>query len=176
MQGRTCGPCSKCCVDLSVKSHKTDTRVAVDSPTGVPCEYLCSNGCSVYEQRPWVCESYECLWRSGALKSEHRPDISGVLVEFDYSWSYLVTTYVVCVDEAHIDSEAFQELYDEVVRFVEQRTVYRSLVIVLKQTQRKGKKVNSVVFLPERYFTTEEQASIHRHYTRRFQNRVKNDL
>ncbi|MGL6043519.1 MAG: YkgJ family cysteine cluster protein [Sandaracinobacteroides sp.] len=77
--GRTCGTCTACCVFLQIESG------GIEKPAGVACRHLteCS-GCAIYADRPQVCRSYNCLWRSvDALPEDWRPDRSGILMQLD---------------------------------------------------------------------------------------------
>lgn len=63
---RTCGACQLCCELLAVQ--------ALGKPMGQRCEHQSLHGCDCYEQRPFACRRFECLWLVGVGGSGHRPD------------------------------------------------------------------------------------------------------
>ena len=71
---RACGPCTACCTILGVTElHK---------PVNVECEHACSNGCSIYDDRPKTCRDWSCDWKNGLIPGEHfRPDKLGVIFD-----------------------------------------------------------------------------------------------
>jgi hypothetical protein len=74
--GRECGGCTACCTDLAIIAD------GMDKLPGVPCEHCTAGqGCAIYEARPTVCRTYNCVWRSmPGLDESWRPDLSGVLI------------------------------------------------------------------------------------------------
>lgn len=56
---RECGECTACCEGwLSGTAH--GSRFYPNSP----CHYLDGcNGCSIYKDRPEICQQFECLWK-----------------------------------------------------------------------------------------------------------------
>jgi hypothetical protein len=77
--GRDCGTCTACCVFLQIETK------GIEKLAGIPCRHLTDcDGCAIYADRPQVCRSYDCLWRSvDALGEEWRPDRSGILMQLD---------------------------------------------------------------------------------------------
>ena len=78
---RSCGECTRCCVDLLIPS--------MDKPAGTPCGLLRhgpehpGRHCRRYRDRPAECRGYECLWRlldAELLPAAYRPDICGVVL------------------------------------------------------------------------------------------------
>lgn len=63
-----CQDCTGCCVVFEVKD--------VPKAFGEPCKYLGKTlfgpGCTIYEDRPYACRHYVCLW----LDSQRREDVS----------------------------------------------------------------------------------------------------
>jgi hypothetical protein len=55
----------------------------LEKKSGVACEHLVegSKGCSIYEDRPFSCREYSCLWKLGAFDGFDRPDRLGVVME-----------------------------------------------------------------------------------------------
>ncbi|MDE2006191.1 MAG: hypothetical protein KGI51_06475 [Rhodospirillales bacterium] len=75
--GRECGPCTVCCVALTIE-EPTLRKVQ-----GYRCPHLLKQGgCGIYETRPPTCSAYFCGWRRLKWVREGlRPDLSGVLVQ-----------------------------------------------------------------------------------------------
>jgi len=71
---RECGECSLCCTLLRVDE--------LSKLGGTPCVHQrTGGGCGVYARRPGVCRAYRCLWLSGGLRPEDRPDRLGALLD-----------------------------------------------------------------------------------------------
>lgn len=72
VEGRKCGECTACCSRLKI--------VELNKDVNVDCQHLCGKSCGIYNQRPQVCQDFECIWLSGWLGGEaHRPDKLGVM-------------------------------------------------------------------------------------------------
>lgn len=70
---RACDECNICCILPSVK--------AFDKPIREPCKFLCDN-CTIYDNRPDECKSYECAWLHGLFAEDDlRPDKCGLLID-----------------------------------------------------------------------------------------------
>ena len=75
---RACGDCVACCQVLNI-----------DEPDMVkPADQLCMHctgvGCGVYDSRPQVCRSWDCVWRRiDSMPLQTRPDHLGVLWTID---------------------------------------------------------------------------------------------
>lgn len=75
---RTCGDCRACCYPLGIPELKK------------PCYEWCkhvgpkgSPGCTIYEQRPEPCKTYQCYWLADpTFPEEYRPDKAGFIVDF----------------------------------------------------------------------------------------------
>jgi len=78
VQGRECGECSVCCVELTIDTDEFKKKY------GVPCELLKQGGgCSIHKDasRPKICGDFLCGWRRlDNLPDAMRPDISNVIV------------------------------------------------------------------------------------------------
>ncbi len=71
---RVCGECSLCCTVLRVDELR--------KLGGTPCLHQRSGGgCTIHARRPGICRSYECLWLSGSLGADDRPDRLGAVVD-----------------------------------------------------------------------------------------------
>jgi len=75
--GRECGPCSACCNAKAVPPLR--------KPAGTPCEHVSPDGgCAIHgsDERPRECGIYYCAWRvTDRLRDEHRPDVSGLVID-----------------------------------------------------------------------------------------------
>ena len=82
----SCGECTLCCTMLKVRMSPVENRLKRDR---TPCTYLCSKGCSIYNNKPTACSEFECVWlasqgmRSLRLPLDLRPDRCGVVLEFN---------------------------------------------------------------------------------------------
>lgn len=77
VEGRECGDCVACCVELTIEDPEL-----VKLP-GVACEHLLKKGgCSIYQTRPETCKNWYCMWRFMPLLDDGwRPDLKGVLIK-----------------------------------------------------------------------------------------------
>lgn len=79
----SCGTCRLCCTVMRVEEF---TPPLEDKPAFTPCQFLCKEGCSIYETRPRTCAVFECLWLSSQqfpkmeIPSSERPDRTGVVM------------------------------------------------------------------------------------------------
>jgi len=76
VSGRECGECTACCVFLSIKDQN------LNKPADQACSHMIEKGgCSIYSERPSVCQNWHCAWRfMEQLGDEWRPDRSGILL------------------------------------------------------------------------------------------------
>ena len=73
---RSCGTCSLCCTVLRVDE--------LGKRAGDDCSHQRGGmGCGIYETRPSICRSYQCLWRQGGLEDDERPDATGGIVDLE---------------------------------------------------------------------------------------------
>ena len=82
---RGCGSCRLCCTVMGVDMKPVSDQ---QKPVYTPCRYECKKGCSIYENKPTSCSSFECLWLftqklddEVRLPKELRPDRTGVVIE-----------------------------------------------------------------------------------------------
>ena len=83
-----CGSCSMCCKIPSLTEKDYEGK-HLDKSAGTWCDHCTpGKGCGIYEDRPKVCSTYECVWlqshtrREGqGLPVELRPDKSKVLIQ-----------------------------------------------------------------------------------------------
>jgi hypothetical protein len=71
LASRPCGDCTACCERMAIPE--------LDKPPSQRCEHQ-DPGCQIYAARPPSCRAFECSWRRGLGKPEHRPDLCGVLL------------------------------------------------------------------------------------------------
>jgi Fe-S-cluster containining protein len=74
---RSCGPCTLCCTLLRVDELR--------KLGGTPCRELraapAAPGCAIHATRPAICRAYACLWLSGGLEEDDRPDRLGAVLD-----------------------------------------------------------------------------------------------
>ena len=72
---KDCGDCALCCKLIEVKPLK--------KPAGTWCQHCTKHSCGIWEERPDICKTYDCLWRTTPEMSEDlRP--SKCRVAFEY--------------------------------------------------------------------------------------------
>ena len=64
---RSCGGCTVCC-----KTHIGDEMKTTGDEYCDCCQI--GKGCSIYEERPFTCEVYRCIWVCGKGEESDRPD------------------------------------------------------------------------------------------------------
>jgi hypothetical protein len=75
---RACGDCVACCQVLNIG------EADMVKPADQMCMHCTGTGCGVYESRPQVCRSWDCVWRRiDSMPLETRPDHLGVLFTID---------------------------------------------------------------------------------------------
>ena len=75
---RECGDCRECCSG----KLRGNTRGKYFGE-GVPCAYLKSEGCSIYDERPSQCRTYYCAWAQELFPLWMKPNESGVLISVE---------------------------------------------------------------------------------------------
>jgi hypothetical protein len=73
-----CGDCSACCSGSLIGD-----AYGYEFGDGIPCYFLKNKKCSIYEQRPEVCQQYQCAWSQGLFPKELKPNKSGILVSVE---------------------------------------------------------------------------------------------
>lgn len=98
---RACAGCTMCCKLLSIEE--------LDKPMGVLCRHAQNGrGCGIYEQRPWGCRAFECLWLSTPEVPDYwRPEQSKMVLAGDETG----TLISVIVDENWSDAWRRQPYY-----------------------------------------------------------------
>ena len=75
---RACGDCVACCKVLNIDEPD------MVKPADQMCMHCTGRGCSVYDSRPQVCRTWDCVWRRiETMPPETRPDRLGVLYTLD---------------------------------------------------------------------------------------------
>lgn len=79
---RECGDCSMCC-----EGHLTANIHGIQMTKGLPCHFLgkCDGGgCTIYDQRPQLCQDYHCLWKiTPTLPEWMKPNKSDVIMAYN---------------------------------------------------------------------------------------------
>jgi hypothetical protein len=71
---RECGACSLCCTVLRVDE--------LGKLGGTPCDHQrARGGCGIHPERPGICRAYRCLWLSGGLADDDRPDRLAAVID-----------------------------------------------------------------------------------------------
>ncbi len=71
MKSRDCGACTVCCSVLEIPT--------LQKPPRKTCPNVCFKGCSIYEERPGECRTFQCIWSEGITGPGQRPDKSGIM-------------------------------------------------------------------------------------------------
>lgn len=110
LQSRECGECAACCSILGV--HE------IDKPKNTPCPHQTGKGCSVYENRPNSCRTYQCLWQAGAIEGDERrrPDNFGVIFDAGSQMDWVIVAREVLPDA--MDRDHVQQFMKKLSRRV----------------------------------------------------------
>lgn len=76
---RECGECNECCKWLNIDDvHGHEVK------PGKPCFFLCEEkNCTIHEERPEVCKSYQCAWSQGILPQWMKPNKVNAIVNVE---------------------------------------------------------------------------------------------
>ena len=75
---RACDGCVACCQVLNIDAPE------MIKPANQMCMHCTGQGCAVYDTRPQVCRTWDCVWRRiESMPLETRPDHLGVLFTID---------------------------------------------------------------------------------------------
>lgn len=85
-----CGECNACCQFCDIDE--------LDKSSGTLCSHY-DNGCSIYEDRPLACSTYQCLWHyqdslGNKLPEKYRPDHLGVIFDKPYKADFWVAVEI----------------------------------------------------------------------------------
>lgn len=120
LQERSCGSCTACCTLPQINEFS--------KPMFTPCSLLKQpdegGSCSIWDDRPIFCREYNCLWRRGLGKEEHRPDRLGAMLVASTGYIPGTRFLGVAAHEVHhgaLEREGMKALLAEIC---EGRTVY----------------------------------------------------
>lgn len=74
---RDCGDCTECCTWLSGNAY------GYEFGCGKSCKFLCSSGCSVYDDRPMVCKNYYCAWSQELIDEKYKPNKCNFIISVE---------------------------------------------------------------------------------------------
>jgi len=116
--GNLCGTCTLCCKLTSVPELK--------KPVGKWCRHCKpGKGCGIYDDRPESCKNFRCVWLSGGLPPDLRPDKSRVIFERMPTGK----TFIVLVNEGYGDSWKEPGVREYIANFLKAN---KAVVIVTK--------------------------------------------
>jgi len=69
---RPCNGCTACCAVFGVET--------IEKQPWERCEHQVPRGCSIYTERPKMCQTFYCLWQSGLGEEDERPDNFGLIL------------------------------------------------------------------------------------------------
>lgn len=91
---RICGGCTACC--------KTHAIAELQKPEGTVCSHCTvGTGCRIYASRPKSCRTFQCAWLMGFGLSEYRPDMTGIVPDFQQTAKFGL---VLCLWETNEDA------------------------------------------------------------------------
>ena len=103
---RNCGGCTACC--------KTHIGEEMKTKGGEYCDFCTvGNGCSIYEQRPFACQVYRCLWVCGKGEETDRPDRLKIVMDLKgikFKGNDVVVMNFWEVEEGAIDQPRVQQI------------------------------------------------------------------
>lgn len=76
---RECGDCTVCCTAPGIERSSIEPHeLATLKPKAAceVCKHSTGKGCGIYQERPNICRSYQCLWLAGLAES--KPSDGGV--------------------------------------------------------------------------------------------------
>ena len=76
---RPCGDCTACCDGFLIGDAK-----GIPFGEGTPCSFLIDKKCTIYSDRPQVCQNYQCAWTQFVLPEWMKPNKCGVMVSVEY--------------------------------------------------------------------------------------------
>ena len=111
MNYRACGDCSVCCEVLEIPTLK--------KPKKTLCSNVCSGGgCSIYQDRPSECRTFQCIWSEGYTGDGQRPDKSGIMA-YHIDTEYGTTLLILEIKEKAFVHRSSQK--ERLIKFAEKR-------------------------------------------------------
>ena len=109
MNYRACGSCSVCCEVLEIPT--------LEKPKKTLCSNVCEGGgCSIYQDRPSECRTFQCVWSEGYTGNGQRPDKSGIMA-YHIDTEYGRTLLILEVKEKAFTRRSSQK--DRLIKFAE---------------------------------------------------------
>ena len=111
MKLRACGDCSECCEVLEIPT--------LNKPKKSLCPNVCKDGgCSIYQDRPSECRTFQCIWSEGVTGDGQRPDKSGIMAYYVDS-QYGRTLLILEIKEKAFLKRSSQK--ERLIKFAEKR-------------------------------------------------------
>ena len=111
MKYRNCGECSECCELLEIPTIK--------KPKKTICYNVCSSGgCSIYQDRPSECRTFQCLWSEGYTGNGQRHHKSGIMA-YHVDTQYGRTLLILEIKEKAFLKRSSQK--ERLIKFAEKR-------------------------------------------------------
>lgn len=105
--GNLCGNCTLCCKLTAVPE--------LNKPAGSWCKHCkAGKGCTIYDDRPESCKNFRCVWLTGGLPPELRPDKSRVIFERLPSGK----TFLVLTNSGYTDAWKKKEVKEIIGNFL----------------------------------------------------------
>lgn len=76
---RECGDCTVCCTAPGIEKAQIEPHeLTLLQPKAAcqECQHSTGKGCGIYQKRPTICRSYQCLWLAGL--ADKKPSEGGV--------------------------------------------------------------------------------------------------
>lgn len=102
---RECGDCVACC-----SGYLIGNSYGNKFGTGKPCAFLVKGDCSIYEDRPETCRTYQCAWTQGLFNEDMKPTLSNVMISVEYDG---VKQYLKVMKLSNIISSDVEKQIDE---------------------------------------------------------------
>tara|TARA_B100000683_G_C12464318_1_gene545363 strand:- start:1196 stop:1543 length:348 start_codon:yes stop_codon:yes gene_type:complete len=88
-------------------------------PKKTLCDNVCeSGGCSIYQDRPNECRTFQCLWSEGYTGEGQRPDKSGIMA-YHIDTQYGRTLLILEIREKAFIKRSSQK--ERLIKFAEKR-------------------------------------------------------
>lgn len=105
--GNSCGSCTLCCKLTSVPEF--------NKPPGEWCRHCKpGRGCTIYDDRPESCRNFRCVWLTGGLPDDLRPDKCKVIFERLPSGR----TFLVLTNNGYTEAWKKREVKDIIASFL----------------------------------------------------------
>ena len=78
MNFRECGDCTACC-DGHIIGNSFGNMFGYHKP----CVFLVHKKCTIYNNRPSTCDSFQCAWTQNLFPEWMKPNLCGVLISVE---------------------------------------------------------------------------------------------